>query len=60
MSQFQLPEIDLNTKHYYKWPTPIWDTVSEQHAEENMNLYKYGDPLQFLNMKTMSLKQFGE
>nr|XP_036219468.1 tectonic [Bactrocera oleae] len=23
-----------------------------------MNLYKYGDPLQFLNMKTMSLKQF--
>ncbi|XP_049307950.1 tectonic [Bactrocera dorsalis] len=54
----KLPEIDLNTNHYYKWPTPTWDTVSEQHTEGSMNSYKYGDPLQFLNMKTMTLKQF--
>ncbi|XP_039970216.1 tectonic [Bactrocera tryoni] len=54
----KLPEIDINTNHYYKWPTPIWDTVSEQNAEGSMNSYKYGDPLQFLNMKTMTLKQF--
>ncbi|XP_011176655.1 tectonic isoform X1 [Zeugodacus cucurbitae] len=52
------PEIDLNTNHYYKWPTLIWDTVAEQHSEGNLNAYRYGDPLQFLNMKTMTLKQF--
>ncbi|XP_053958750.1 tectonic [Anastrepha ludens] len=53
------PVIDLNTNHYYKWPTPVWDFAYEQDSnDENVDHYKYGEPLQFLNMKTMLLKQF--
>uniref|UniRef100_W8BIC8 Tectonic n=1 Tax=Ceratitis capitata TaxID=7213 RepID=W8BIC8_CERCA len=52
------PEIDLDTNHYFKWSTPVWDMNGEQHLADDLGHYKYNQPLQFLDMKTMTLKQF--
>ncbi|XP_036322608.1 tectonic [Rhagoletis pomonella] len=52
------PAIDFNTDHYLKWSTPVWDIDSEPQANANFDHYIYGEPLQFLDMKTKIVKEF--
>ncbi|XP_067625187.1 tectonic [Eurosta solidaginis] len=55
--QLKEPKIDWDLRQYYKWATPTWGVDIDQRSNENLEHYKYGEALQFLNMETIMLSQ---